>query len=432
MQCSDDSRLVALRVHFLNPLDLDLQADVEVNDASSDRCAMEIIQRKRVATRLEMELALNATPVPIHPGKEAIFTPGERKQPREWSRNQIAQASGTMKPQVDGAALAARFPRLQRAFSLPLLCELSALSTVVGMECPGRDSLFAELSTTCRRASLPGDQLTYRVVEWDARFSALRLAVDGPWLQTQVRAFVRPRPCPQISYAQVVAAGNLTDWAGRTALIVGGSRGLGEVAAKLLAAGGARVILTYHKGQADAERLCAEIIVGGGAAEAWPADLLDLLPFFQRLRDAAVVPQIALVFGTPPLSAESAQVFEYAQFMRLAQAYVEGFQQVWGALRELQPGAFVMFYPSTVFVADPVRGMLEYAAAKAAGEQLCRSLQGVEPRGAIVVRRLPRLATDLTLSLVPGLEADPVPVMRDVLSEMNAALIDREKLREKS
>ncbi len=44
------------------------------------------------------------------------------------------------------------------------------------------------------------------------------------------------------------------EFTGAAALVVGGSRGLGELTAKLLAAGGGRVTITYAYGEGDALR----------------------------------------------------------------------------------------------------------------------------------------------------------------------------------
>jgi NAD(P)-dependent dehydrogenase (short-subunit alcohol dehydrogenase family) len=49
------------------------------------------------------------------------------------------------------------------------------------------------------------------------------------------------------------------DFAGALALIVGGSRGLGAVTAKAIAAGGGSIIVTYVRGREDAVRLAEEI-----------------------------------------------------------------------------------------------------------------------------------------------------------------------------
>ena len=52
----------------------------------------------------------------------------------------------------------------------------------------------------------------------------------------------------------------------QSALIIGGSRGIGEVTAKILAAGGANVLITYNKGKNDAEKVVSDINSHGGVA----------------------------------------------------------------------------------------------------------------------------------------------------------------------
>jgi len=47
------------------------------------------------------------------------------------------------------------------------------------------------------------------------------------------------------------------------ALVIGGSLGLGEIAAKIIAARGGDVWIPYHEGREDAERVNREISIGG-------------------------------------------------------------------------------------------------------------------------------------------------------------------------
>ncbi|MEM1213620.1 MAG: SDR family oxidoreductase [Planctomycetota bacterium] len=62
---------------------------------------------------------------------------------------------------------------------------------------------------------------------------------------------------------------------GKTALVSGGSRGIGAATAKKLAAEGARVAVNYSGSQARAEQVVAEIEASGGEAFAVKADVAD-------------------------------------------------------------------------------------------------------------------------------------------------------------
>jgi NAD(P)-dependent dehydrogenase (short-subunit alcohol dehydrogenase family) len=189
-----------------------------------------------------------------------------------------------------------------------------------------------------------------------------------------------------------------------------------------LAADGAHVVITYLNGSVDARRVVDEILSGGGEGQVLQGDIADPDVIFRRLLGEGLRPDVALVFATPPVSSEADVAFDREQFNSFSSAYVDGFYRTWECMRASQPSSFAMFYPSTVMIERPERGFVAYAAAKAAGEQLCRYLEAIEPRGRIIVRRLPRLATDLTLALIPGGTEDPVPVMKDVLDELRRAL----------
>ncbi|MCE6076740.1 SDR family NAD(P)-dependent oxidoreductase [Agrobacterium vitis] len=64
--------------------------------------------------------------------------------------------------------------------------------------------------------------------------------------------------------------------AGKTALVTGGSRGIGAACVRLLAQRGARVAFTHSKSAERAEALINEIVAGGGAAFAIKADAGDV------------------------------------------------------------------------------------------------------------------------------------------------------------
>lgn len=62
---------------------------------------------------------------------------------------------------------------------------------------------------------------------------------------------------------------------GKTALITGGSRGIGRACVEQLTADGARVAFLYHKNGESAEKLVAELKAVGREAQAIQADVTD-------------------------------------------------------------------------------------------------------------------------------------------------------------
>jgi 3-oxoacyl-[acyl-carrier protein] reductase len=60
---------------------------------------------------------------------------------------------------------------------------------------------------------------------------------------------------------------------GKTALVTGGSRGIGRASALALAAAGAQVLVHYGRGAKEADEVVAEIAEAGGRADAIATDL---------------------------------------------------------------------------------------------------------------------------------------------------------------
>lgn len=64
-----------------------------------------------------------------------------------------------------------------------------------------------------------------------------------------------------------------TELAGKVALITGAARNIGRATALSLAAGGAAVAINTRTSKADAEKVAQEIVVAGGQAEVYVADI---------------------------------------------------------------------------------------------------------------------------------------------------------------
>ena len=90
---------------------------------------------------------------------------------------------------------------------------------------------------------------------------------------------------------------------------------------------------------------------------------------------------------------------------------VTGFLNTVRALFQQDTPLKKIFYPSSLFIDELPLNMGEYATAKMAGEMLCHFLEKSNPAITIYTPRLPKTATDQTVSLLPVKAQDPVSLM---------------------
>ena len=320
------------------------------------------------------------------------------------------------------------FPLLARALGPIAVAEIAACSYIVGMEAPGLHSTFSKLNLTLIRSAewRIVDQfraaLHYEVSYHDERFSKVKIAVAGAGIRGVLEVFMRDRPVDQASMNVVASRVDATEFAGMRALIVGGSRGLGELTAKLIGAGGGSATITYVLGESEAERLSAEIREWGGLAQILHYDVRQSP--IEQLKPLSDAPTHLFYFATGTIFKPKVGLLLPSALSDFLQFYVYGFYDLCTALLDKQLSdkdptkKLFVFYPSTAFLEKRPAGMTEYAMVKAAGEQLCTDMNVHLPRIKILAPRLPKLPTDQTASLLPERELDTIDTLLPLLRQM--------------
>jgi hypothetical protein len=308
------------------------------------------------------------------------------------------------------------FAHVSRAFGDMTVAGIMAFSRIVGMESPGLYSLFTGLKVTIDAAA--NARIEWQVTRQNSPYAPLTISVNGGGMAGELYAFVRPEPVAQPSMAEVAKTIEPGAFAGRKALIIGGSRGLGELTAKVIAAGGGEVVISYRKGVKDARCVVEDITAWGGKCRCvnldveQPATVVDALQGW--------VPDQLYYFATPKIGNQRNGVFDEVFY----RTYVSGSEAVVRVLADYQSYDLRVFYPSSVFVSEQPKGFAEYVAAKRAGELLCEALDREFPHLHILTRRLPRLKTDQTASLLPQ-------VMKSALQEIDQIVKKMQQLQNK-
>jgi NAD(P)-dependent dehydrogenase (short-subunit alcohol dehydrogenase family) len=335
--------------------------------------------------------------------------------PRLMSFSDIPGCAGWL-PGTPDREIVNLFPHLAKLLGAGRVKSIARLSTLVGMVCPGLHSIFAgfDIVVTAEADGIAG--LSFRVQNLDDRFRMADLAVIGHGIRGKVTALARPQPVAQPSLQSLAGKVAKHEFRSTTALIVGGSRGLGALTARIVAAGGGRVVITYVVGKAEAQEIAAEI--GAEACGVLRYDVREQ-PFAQLSGLEEDINQL-YYFSTPHIAHQRPALFTPELFERFCQFYIGGFHSLCVALQAGEQKRLSAFYPSSVFVDDRPRGMLEYSMAKAAGELLCAEMNRVAGGVRVVVRRLPRVLTDQTAAVMSLQNIDAFEIMLPIIREMSA------------
>ena len=417
-------RLTRLKASFLSPLRLDrnIDARIIVKDGMAN---VKLVDTTGAAFKIKFEFDPEAAAKPwIGAGgfPDNICTVLEERS--------FENLSGELELAVPLDHLKLCLPGLYTEFDHFQLAVILATTRLVGMKCPGLHSLFLGLDLHFPAEALEDDpsatiehlpKLTFDAVRVDPRFSLIDLSVIARSSDQHgvgsIRSAFRPAPVDQASYAACADAVTPDTFADQTALVIGGSRGLGEVTTKLLAAGGADVTFTYCAGAQEAEKIADSICTNGGNAKPVPFNILDC-----ETVDGATLSiddiQITHLyyFPSPKIKSNSSETFDTDLYVEFQRFYVDGLNSVLEMLITAQGRSMDVFYPSSEFLDTPQSEFREYEAAKSDGEMLCEQWE-TRFSGKVQFRcpRIPRVRTDQTAALLPSEAQDPLPIMTDLL-----------------
>jgi NAD(P)-dependent dehydrogenase (short-subunit alcohol dehydrogenase family) len=407
---------VAMSVNFNNPVLSGALVRVRATTVADDAARIRVSAESAGRPAFTLSLTRGARRNPVQPSELRWRPPVELPQELAFPPPSL---SGEIPLGLDREGLARILPALAVTENPNWVADLLASTRIVGMKCPGLHSIYSGFKLTRRGDDIfPGvAAMRYRVDKIDPRMRFARVTVAGSHFEGTLDTFFRPPAVAQSTLSKVAESVQPGIFRGQKALVVGGSRGLGEITAKILLAGGAEVTITYAQGLADAVRIQAE------------AEQLGLTCSVRQLNAASSRREApaewltggafshVYFFASPRIEKNSSGRWENEIFQRFTDVYVRGFaalaETLTGGRRNPGP-AIRLLYPSSVFLDVNERGFAEYCAAKAAGEALAPHL--AQRLGVIIVApRLPRMRTDQTSALIDVDAGDPFPVMYDIV-----------------
>jgi hypothetical protein len=404
----------SLKVRFQQPLYLDEMAELRTGGRTESSLHLEVTTAGIVIAAIK----LSSQPGKLLGSAARAVTATLRPHsvPADIPFEEMAKQAGAVAVPAHDDALRTGFPTLSNAAGLAIIRALLATSQIVGMACPGLHSLFAGLEVSRDDTSGDDGTLRYAVGKSDARFRSLQIDVAGCGTTGRLDAFARLAPPRQPDMAAIAARVRTGAFRGQRVLIVGGSRGLGEVTAKIIAAGDGHPLITHRDGRHEAEAVATEIRQAGGACDVMPYDALA--PAGDQLAAAGRIDGCYYFATARIFQRKQAEVYAPDRLRTHLAYYVDGFHELCMALASRAPGEIAVFYPSTLAIDEETSGLAEYAMAKAAGETLAGYINASLPNINIVSRRLPRILTDQTATIGVASAHDPLDVLLPIVYEV--------------
>ena len=306
-----------------------------------------------------------------------------------------------------------KFPNAKSMLGAHIVATIMALSRLVGMSMPGLHSIFTGLDLKFGlQCNTP---LSWKVTRHISPNVPIKISLEGQGIFAEVNAFFRPAPVKQATMREVKRVIDPNVFSGQRALVIGGSRGLGELAAKCLAAGGGEVHITYMNGKSDADKIKKAINGIGGVCKKSKLNVRDLDGVDSLIK--SFKPTHIYYFSSSAIR-NNIQSYNKELFDEYFLIYVIAFCRLVRIISKCVHYPFYVFYPSTVFIENEQKGFAEYINAKRDGEHQAKLLEVENSKASIFIKRLPVLKTDQTASFTAGEAKSALGIICNVLMEM--------------
>ncbi len=353
----------------------------------------------------------------IESNNNIIYKEPKKSIPLNPSFKDLKDSKGRLDLLIKSNFIETNFSSLIKSNSIHSLVSLISTSRLVGMVCPGFNSLYSSLSVSFTQ------NLSYKYLQWNAistsrKFLPINIIFKSSGLEGSLSTFYREELVDQLSIQQLKTKVKIKEFSVKNILVIGGSRGLGELTAKLLSMRKANLTLTFNKGNKDANRIVKDIIDSGGKAKCAHLNVLNLDTIDEFIKSHFQFDQI-YVYASPRIKESTKCIFDFELFEKYNSFYVKTLLKLVEAVSKNKSKQVNIFYPSTIFLDEEINSAFsEYTSSKLLGETIGRNISKKYSNIKIISSRLPRMLTDQTSKVNSSLIEDSAKVMNRILDQM--------------
>jgi len=278
-----------------------------------------------------------------------------------------------------------------------LIAGFLSMTNFVGMIHPGLNSIFSKFRVVLNGQNNEDNYQLFQVIKYDDRVNRYVINLSGSLFSGEIVAFQRPGLVEQEHISSYIGKVAPNIFSNLNVLILGGSRGLGAAAAKILALGGANVDITYFACKKEADLIAHEISEHCCyQPKTFFYDIEEKK--YDVISKKLAIANLVMNFATPPIRPTNKNEFDAELQAKYFWYYVESILELSKRFASNSNGKKIIFSPSTSFIEKEITGFAEYVSSKKSLELMCDKKSN-ETNIIFMCERLPQLKTDQTSSV---------------------------------
>jgi len=281
-----------------------------------------------------------------------------------------------------------KFPSLYKNLGYSRLSSIIMMSTAVGMYWPGENSLFSSFKINF--TNINKDKIKLGIIKTDKRFLYSKSKLVSSGIEALMFSFFRSENIKQKKIGFIKKYIKKDKFKNHRALIIGGSRGLGEITAKIIASGGGYPTITYNSNKKIALKLKSEIFSSNFKCRLIKLSINKNGNFKSNVLKKFNYNSI-YYFATPLIFRRKNNNFNYKIYKEFFNTYCTPLKKIVLLNKTNKP--FTFFFPSTEFILKKNIFLKEYIKAKSLGEKELLNLSK-KYKFTPIIKRFPKILTD--------------------------------------
>lgn len=284
-----------------------------------------------------------------------------------------------------------KYKYLNKFLNFNHVLDLITITRLIGMKVPGKNSILYEIILKNKRTN--NSQNSFILKKFDKRFNLINLSFFGQSFRGEIITLLRPKKIIySIDKKKLKIKSN--EFSKQRALVIGGSKGLGETTVRILKCGSASILFSYNKGSQDAKKIRSENIKN---IHAFNYNVEKKIKNEVKKKILKFKPTHLYYFATPKIFSGKNYEFDLNKLEKFNDYYLNGFLKIFNELDKKILKK--IFLPSSIAVNKITKDLCEYSCSKASQEILLKFLEKKYKHIQFSYPRLPRLKTDQTLNV---------------------------------